>query len=110
LRILPFQLDALAVAKVFGGDLTATALLVTEAQSCINATCSTRTPWATPQIAGWTGIQTEAEAVIRNAITEGGATRQGIAIQIAEFASATLYNGLGRYDLALIAAQRGNRI
>ena len=109
LRILPFYLDALAVANVFGGDLTTAAALVTEAESCIRATRSTHTPWAAAQIAGWNGIQAEAETVIRHAITEAGATGHGVAIQIAEFASATLYNGLGRYDLALIAAQRGNR-
>ena len=57
-------------------------------------------------VAAWRGQEAQALELIEASIREGRARGEGRAISLSEFARALLYNGLGRYDLALAAAQR----
>jgi tetratricopeptide (TPR) repeat protein len=57
-------------------------------------------------IASWQGREPQALELIEDSIQEAAARGEGRAISLSEFARAVLYNGLGRYDLALAAARR----
>jgi DNA-binding CsgD family transcriptional regulator len=108
LAMLPWSLDTLAIAKVFAGDLAAAASLIGEAEAIIEATQSTFTGYSAAQLAGWRGHQPAAEVVIGAAVNHARAQGQGVAVKWSQAASATLYNGLGRYDEALASARLAN--
>jgi DNA-binding CsgD family transcriptional regulator len=109
LRTLPVALDSLAIAHMLAGDLGAAASLIGEAQAVIEATGNSFGTRAAAQLAALRGHEAEAPASIGEAIEYGRARGQGSSVKIAQSAAATLYNGLGRYDDALLAAQAANR-
>jgi DNA-binding CsgD family transcriptional regulator/tetratricopeptide (TPR) repeat protein len=104
LTMLPWGLGALAMANIWGGDLPVAASLVGEAEFVIEATRSSLVLFAAAQLAGLRGHERDASAVIEATVTYARARGQGQDIKIARSGAATLYNGLGRYDQALIAA------
>ena len=105
LGMLPWALDALALAHVWAGDLTTAASLVAEEQSVIEASGSSTTLWAAAELVAWRGHEVLANSSIAAAIDEARARGQGGSIWVAHSAEATLCNGLGRYNEALIAAE-----
>jgi ATP/maltotriose-dependent transcriptional regulator MalT len=106
--MLPGWLDALAMAYIFAGDLATAGSLIGEAEALVEATRSTATVYSAAQLAGWRGNQTAAEAVIGATVGKGRAHGQGLAVKVAQAASATLYNGLAQYDKALTFARQAN--
>ncbi len=102
LLLLPYALDYLAGALTQAGDLTAAALLLTEAEGLelgVRAEFPLR-------IAAWRGHEATALALF-DEMTDGARARgEGSAIAGAEYDLAVLYNGLGQYELALEAAER----
>jgi DNA-binding CsgD family transcriptional regulator len=105
LRMLPLALDTAALPRIFGGDLSTAELLIGEAESVVEATGSGFVLYAAAQLAGWRGHESDAERVINTSILQARARGQGMAVKHMQYARATLYNGLGRYDSALIAAE-----
>ena len=59
-----------------------------------------------PDVARRAPRPTDASPLIESAIRDAGTGGQGLSVQWAEWASAILFNGLGRYDRALASAQR----
>jgi DNA-binding CsgD family transcriptional regulator len=57
-------------------------------------------------LAGYRGTETEAAPLIESVITGARAAGLGVAVQQAQWVSAILYNGLGRYETALAQAQQ----
>jgi len=110
LRMLPWGLSALAMANIWGGDLPVAASLIGEAELVIEATGSSFTVFAAAQLAGLRGHEPDAAAVIEATISHARARGQGMGMKIAQSGAATLYNGLGRYDQALIAAREAYRL
>ena len=106
--MLPGWLDALAIANIFAGNLAAAGSLIGEAEALVEATGSTATVYSAAQLAGWRGHQTAAEAVIGATVDHGRAHGQGLAVNIALAARATLYNGLGQYDKARSSSRLAN--
>src|SRR5262249_39299389 len=51
------------------------------------------------------GNEAEAAPLIEGTIRDAGARWQGLAVRVAQWSAAVLYNGLGRYDEALAAAR-----
>jgi DNA-binding CsgD family transcriptional regulator/tetratricopeptide (TPR) repeat protein len=102
---LPWCLSLLAIANIWGGDLSVAASLIGEAEFVIEAIGSSFTLFAAAQLAGLRGHERDASAIIEATITNARARGQGQDIKIARSAAATLYNGLGHYDQALIAAR-----
>jgi len=96
--------DASALLTTWRGDFAAAASLVAEAQAIAAAT-GTRAPIAAVLLAGFRGEESEASPLIEATIAAGRATGQGVAIQFAQWVSAILYNGLGRYDKAMADAR-----
>jgi DNA-binding CsgD family transcriptional regulator len=57
-------------------------------------------------LAAWRGQEGRALQLIEASIEDATAENEGMAIALAEYAQALLYNGLGRYQAALSAAER----
>ena len=101
---LPPLLLALGNATARGGDLARTASLMAEAHAITEAT-GTRLPPYTEMLAlAMRGRESEAVILIERTIEQVAAARQGIA-STAHWSAAILYNGLGRYEDALAAAE-----
>jgi DNA-binding CsgD family transcriptional regulator len=105
LRMLPWQLDAVAFAHIWSGDLDTAASLLGEEQSVIEATGHGSTSWAVAALAALRGHEAEAKSTIAAAVEQARGRGQGLTIKSLQSAQATLCNGLGHYEEALIAAE-----
>jgi DNA-binding CsgD family transcriptional regulator len=105
LRMLTWALGVCAQVHLRGGDSVTAASLVAEEKSIVEATGARVTSLAGAVLVAWHGEEAEAEPVIAAAIDEARARGRGGSIKLLQFAKATLYNALGRYEDALIAAE-----
>jgi DNA-binding CsgD family transcriptional regulator len=103
---LPIHLSALALDKVWAGDLAGAALLIAESDSVAAATGSQLPPFAALRLWSLQGREAEASALVEATIQQATAGGAGLAVRVAQWAAAVLYNGLGRYDLAVSAARQ----
>jgi DNA-binding CsgD family transcriptional regulator len=99
-------LNQLASAAVWWGDFTAAASLIAEADAVCEATGARIPPYAAMRLASAQGRQAEAVPLIEAAVEEATAVGQGAAVAAAEWATASLYHGLGWYQEALAAARQ----
>jgi DNA-binding CsgD family transcriptional regulator len=90
------------------GELAAAASLVEEVQAVAEATGSHFAPYDALALAVWRGREADAAALIEAGVKEVVARGEGMALAIIRWASAVLYNGLGRYEEALAAAQQAS--
>jgi DNA-binding CsgD family transcriptional regulator len=105
---LPFALSSRAYLELFAGELTATAALLEEVRAATDATGSNFAPYGALGLAAWRGREEEAAVLTEATIAEVTLRGEGIGITVTKWANAVLYNGLGRYDEALAAAERGS--
>src|SRR5215469_10637315 len=104
---LQFALNRLAGADLLAGELAAAAELLDEDQLIADATGNPPVAINTMMLAAWRGREQEAAEVIE--ATVQAATARGVGgrlVDLADYASAVLYNGLGRPDAARDAARR----
>lgn len=105
---LPIDLGALGTNAAWSGDFAAADSLIAEADAVCEATGSRAAPYAAMILASLRGNEAEAAPLIEAALTEAVAEGQGIAVTYAHWVTAILYNGLGRYDQALVAAKQAS--
>jgi DNA-binding CsgD family transcriptional regulator len=79
--------------------------LIEEADA-INATRNGPLIYTSLVLAAWRGQEARALELIEASVQDATAEAEGRAIALAEYARAVLYNGLGRYEGARVAAQR----
>ena len=103
---LPQYLSALAMDKVWNGDLTGARFLIAESDTVAAATGSQLPPFAALRLLAMQGQEAEASALIAATIEQATARGQGHAVRVAQWAAAVLYNGLARYDEAAAAARQ----
>jgi DNA-binding CsgD family transcriptional regulator len=103
--LLPWALTMLAMTKIFSGDLSMAASLIGEAETVVEATGSKIAIYPAVHLAAWRGHERAAESVFGAISDQARAQGQGMTVKAAQFAAATLYNGLAQYDRAFIAAQ-----
>jgi DNA-binding CsgD family transcriptional regulator len=108
LGALPVGLMYRASLLIFAGEFTAAAAHLEEADSIAAATGNAHFDYASPLLAALHGHETDALKVIGAYVDHAIARGEGRAIPHAEHAAAVLYNSLGRYELALAAAQRAS--
>jgi DNA-binding CsgD family transcriptional regulator len=106
---LSYALNGLACIHLFYGDLNSAASLLAEAEAHVEATGIRYIPYGAMQLAALRGQEREAAALIEAGVAAATAGGQGIVLPYARSAAATLYNGLGRYDRALVAAREVER-
>ena len=80
--------------------------MVEEADAITEATGNAPLWYTSLVLAAWRGHEGPALELIELGLKEGTAKGEGRAITLAQYATAVLYNGLGRYEDALAAAQR----
>jgi DNA-binding CsgD family transcriptional regulator/tetratricopeptide (TPR) repeat protein len=105
---LPIALDSLSVAKLFAGDFATAASLVEEGEAITEVTGSQPTPYGPVMLAACQGREAEASQLIEGSIKEVVRRGEGMGLTVVQWASALLYNGLGRYEDALAAAHRAS--
>jgi DNA-binding CsgD family transcriptional regulator len=106
LGVLPIALTYHAGALILAGELARAAELIDEAQALLVATGGASLSYTSPALAAWRGDEQQAlpliEALIEDATTRG----EGRAVGFGRYATAVLYNGLGRHDFAVTAARQ----
>ena len=106
LSVLPIALSYRACVHVQAGEFAAAAALIEEAGELSRASGSAPLRYVWLALLAWRGREAEALRLIAADITDAIARGEGRAVGLAEYASAVLYNGLGRYETALAAARR----
>ena len=106
LTVLPLALNFCAGSRVSAGEFAAAEALVEEAQGVSLAIGNPDVSISILNLAGWRGRQTEALELIQASDRDAASRGEGRRIGAGHYATAVLYNGLGRYQLALAAARR----
>src|SRR5260370_15440631 len=99
-------LDPRAGLYLYQGDFAAAASLIEEAEAITVATGSQLPPYARLGLAAFRGRELQASELIEASTRDMVRRGQGVALTFVQLATAVLYNGLGRYQDALAAAQR----
>jgi ATP/maltotriose-dependent transcriptional regulator MalT len=102
---LPIDLTALAVLVVWWGDFASAGAAIAEADAVAEATGTGIAPYSAMLLAAFRGREDEAASLIEATIEGATAGGQGIGIQYAQWVASILFNGLGRHEQALAAAQ-----
>jgi DNA-binding CsgD family transcriptional regulator len=105
LGVLPLALNLRARVHILAGELGLAAELIDEARALTAATGDTPPSHTTLVLVGWRGDERQTLPLVEAAIEEATIRGEGRALGLARYATAVLYNGLGRYDAALAAAQ-----
>ena len=105
---LPLALNSLSVVHLFAGDFSTAAALVDEAEAVNEVTGSELAPYGAVLLAACQGREDRASRLIEAAIKEVARRGEGMGLTVIHWASALLYNGLGRFQDALQAARRAS--
>jgi hypothetical protein len=105
---LPMGLITGAVIDAWSGEFAKAAEATTEAAAIVEATGTRLAPYAAMLLVALQGREADGLTLLESTIAEAAAVGQGFAVQWGEFVKAILFNGLGRYDEALVAAQRAS--
>jgi DNA-binding CsgD family transcriptional regulator len=103
---LPVYAQSLALDRAWNGDLAGAALLIAESDTVAAATGSQLPPFAGLRLTALRGREVEAIPLFDAVIREGTARGQGLAVRVAQWSAAVLYNGLSRYEEAASAARQ----
>ena len=102
---LPIDLADWGIFCASCGDFGAAAGAIAEAESITTATGAHIAPYAQLLLSALRG-QSDVLPLIESTIRDAESGGQGLSVTWAEWVSAILFNGLGRYDRALAWAQR----
>jgi DNA-binding CsgD family transcriptional regulator len=106
LAMLPNALTYRASLHVLAGEFAAGSALIEEAYGIAEATGSAPLRYPSLLLAAWRGRESAALETIEAGIQDARARGLDRAVGFAQWVTAVLYNGLGRYEDALSAAQR----
>jgi DNA-binding CsgD family transcriptional regulator len=108
LTLLSIALNGQGMIATWRGDFETAASLSAEDEALKEATGTRIAPYGAMLLAAYQGRTAEAstltEATVRDAIARG----EGLGIELAWWTTAVLDNGLGRYELALTAAEQAS--
>jgi DNA-binding CsgD family transcriptional regulator len=105
LTALMFGLTSRSTLHVFTGEFAIAASLVAEVDAIAEASGSRIAHYGALTLAAFRGREAEASRAIEAARRDFRAAGQGMGLTVADWATAVLYNGLGRSEDALVAAQ-----
>lgn len=106
LASLPIALSYRAAVHVHAGEFAAASALIHEADAITEATGNAPLRYTSLALAAWRGEEVPAVRLIESSVREATARGEGRALGLAGYATAVLYNGLGRYDAALAGAKQ----
>jgi DNA-binding CsgD family transcriptional regulator len=106
LTVLPFALNYSVARQLFLGQFSVAEHMLAEAETITSATRMVPIPDYWVLLAAWRGDR-ERTYALRTVVIEAATERgEGMAIELAERATAGLHNGLGEYAEAMAAAER----
>jgi DNA-binding CsgD family transcriptional regulator len=103
---LPLALSQRVYAHLFAGELSTAASLVDEIQAATEATGVNLAPYGAVGFVALRGREPEAISLIEDSRRDATSRGEGIGLAVLDWAQAVLFNGLGRYDEARVAALR----
>jgi DNA-binding CsgD family transcriptional regulator len=106
LAALPLALTSRIAVHVFNAELAEAASLLEEFDVVTEATGNRVAPYGALLLAAWQGDEAQALALIDQTLDEVARRGEGMVLTVGGWAKALLYNGLGRYEDAMIAAER----
>ena len=106
LGVLPMALSQRAGMRLFEGEFAAGVSLIEEAREIAEAIGSGLPPYAPVTLAAFRGREGDASELIETTTRDLVRRGEGVGLTFVQWAAAVLYNGLGRYDEALAAAER----
>ncbi|GGX69750.1 helix-turn-helix transcriptional regulator [Streptomyces fructofermentans] len=104
LAVLPMALNYQACFHTYAGDFATAAHLIDEANAISEATGSLPVSQTALLLGAWTEKEPQALEIIQTSVKQGSERGEGRTLGLAEYATALLYNGLGRTEEALAAA------
>src|SRR5829696_647194 len=107
---LSIALNGEGIVVSWRGDFAAAARVIVEADAVTEATGTRIAPYGGLLLAALRGREEEARALIDATIKDATAGGEGLAVQYAQWTTAVLYNGLGRYEEALAAARQASEL
>ena len=102
---LQFALNFLARSQLAAGELSDVAVLVEEERVIAQASGNAAVGYAEVMLAAWRGHESLASELIERAVAAASARGLGRMVDVASYAKAVLYNGIGRYEAARDAAR-----
>jgi DNA-binding CsgD family transcriptional regulator len=105
LTVLPLTLSTRAGVHLFAGDLAGATSLIEEMNAVTEATESREVRYAPVALAAFRGYEPHASRMIDSSTRDFLARGEGMGLTLAQWASAMLHNGLGRYEEAFAAAE-----
>jgi DNA-binding CsgD family transcriptional regulator len=106
LIVLPLALNLRAGIHIFAGEFAVAETLSEEAHAVSDAIANPDVPHARVFLAAWRGQLAETSRLTAAGERDATARGEGRTIGVGKYATAVLYNGLGRYDDALAAAMQ----
>ena len=106
LTVLPFALNYSAAHQLFAGRFDLAEQLVNEATDITTATGNVAIADFSVLLAAWRGDREKTSQLRAAVIPDATARGEGFAVQVAEWAAATLHVGKGEYAEAATAARR----
>ena len=106
LTALQFALNARIVAVAFMGELAEGSSLLAELRAVCEATGSHVPPYSPVALAAWRGREGEVSRLAERTTEEVLQRGETLGLSAVHWAIAVLYNGIGRHEEALAAAER----
>jgi DNA-binding CsgD family transcriptional regulator/tetratricopeptide (TPR) repeat protein len=110
LAVLPILLQSQCQCAAWEGEFRTATSLIAEADAVAEATESHFAPYAALVLGALRGREAEVSGLIASTMKSAAAEGQGTGVQFAQWVAGILYNGLGRYDEALAAAQQASDV
>ena len=105
LSALSLALNSRVYVDLFAGEFAKAATVVREARIVSATTGSDLAPYGAVALAAWKGREDEASSLIEATMSDLIARGEGVGVTLTRWATAFLFNGLGRYEDALAAAR-----
>lgn len=106
LAVLPLALAYRAGVHVQAGEFTTAAALIEEAEGIATATGYAPMKYHSLTLPAWRGAEADALKLMEAALADGTTRGEGRLIGLTGYATAVLYNGLGRYGDAFTAVRQ----
>ncbi len=103
---LPVSLAYRAGSLLHAGELETASALMDEADAITDVTGNARVRYASLVLAAWRGIENDALPLFESDLSDASARGEGRVLGVVGYATAVLYNGLGRYEAALAGARQ----
>jgi DNA-binding CsgD family transcriptional regulator len=110
LALLATGLHGRGVVVTWSGDFRGAASVIAEADAVTTATGIRIASYGGMLLAAYQGSEVEASAMLTRTIENASARGEGLGVQFARWATAILFNGLGRYGEALVAARQASDV